>query len=88
MSEDGNAPSSEPSSGEEHEIVPDPAHRLIELRLNAGMSQRQLADAIGVTQEVIKYAESGRGRPHPHNQKLIADHFGLRVTDLFPPGNQ
>jgi transcriptional regulator with XRE-family HTH domain len=56
---------------------------LIEKREDAGFSQRQLADEIGISVEIIKYAERG-GRPRPANMKLIADYFGMRVTELFP----
>jgi len=58
--------------------------RLVELRLNAGYSQRGLTRAIGITPEVVKYAESG-GRPRPANMKLIADFFGNQVTQIWPP---
>jgi transcriptional regulator with XRE-family HTH domain len=60
-------------------------HILTEMRLNAGHSQRSLAREIGISVEVIKYAESGRGRPRPQNMKLIADWFGVPVTTIWPP---
>jgi transcriptional regulator with XRE-family HTH domain len=60
-----------------------PAENLIAMRFNAGKSQRGLAREVGVSVEVIKYAERG-GRPRPQNMKAIADYFGVRVTDLWP----
>lgn len=55
-------------------------------RLNAGLSQRALADLIGVPKNTLAAYENGDGtyRPHPANAKKIADYFDIQVTDLMP----
>lgn len=52
-------------------------------RLNAGFSIRSLADQIGVPEASIRRLENGEG-VHPARAKVVADHFGVRVTDLLP----
>jgi transcriptional regulator with XRE-family HTH domain len=58
---------------------------LVEERVNRGLSTREAAKEIGVSQAVILRAEHGKGeRPRPHNAKLIADYYGYKVTDIWP----
>lgn len=52
-------------------------------RLNQGLSRRQAAAAVGVTAKVLARAERGEG-VHPNHAKLIADFYGVKVTDLWP----
>lgn len=52
-------------------------------RLNAGLSQRDLAVAVGVGLATVQRLEAGYAA-HPRNAKKIADHFGVQVTDLMP----
>jgi len=56
---------------------------LIEERLNRGMNSREAALEIGVTQAVLLRAEGGDG-VRPRHAKLIADFYGVKVTDLWP----
>lgn len=56
---------------------------LMSARLNKGMAQRELADKIGVSREVIRRLELGYGA-HPANAKKVADYFGVQVTDVLP----
>ena len=52
-------------------------------RLNLGLTRIAAAKKVGVSERVLRYAESG-GRPGPANAKKIADFYGVRVTDIFP----
>lgn len=52
-------------------------------RLNRGLTAKDCAAEIGVPDYVLRYAEEG-GRPRPAAAKLIADYFGIRVTDQWP----
>lgn len=56
---------------------------LLRERLNLGLSQRALAEACDVSLTVIQRLESGGGAT-PANAKKVADHFGIKVTDLMP----
>lgn len=55
---------------------------LVAARLNAGMTQRELAEATGVPYQTIQRLEGGLGA-RPSNVKRIADFFGVKVTDLI-----
>lgn len=55
-------------------------------RFNAGLSPEALAKTVGVSPQTIRNIEDG-GQPHPATAKKIADHFGLKPTDLFPLGD-
>ena len=52
-------------------------------RLNRGLSTRDAAEQIGVSQAVLLRAEEGLG-VRPAHAKRIADFFGVLVTDLWP----
>jgi transcriptional regulator with XRE-family HTH domain len=52
-------------------------------RLNAGLTVSGLALKVGVSREAIRRLENGDGGAHPANLKLIADHFGVKVTDVL-----
>lgn len=52
-------------------------------RLNAGLTQRALSDAVDVRIQTLQRLEDGAGC-HPANAKKIADFFGVQVTDLMP----
>jgi lambda repressor-like predicted transcriptional regulator len=56
-------------------------------RHNRGLSAADAAKEIGVTQRILLGAEQGR-RPQPRHAKLIADYYGVRVTDLWPVNSQ
>lgn len=58
--------------------------KLREERLNRGLSLTAAAEKIEVPLNVLARAESGEGRPHPANAKLIADFYGYKVTDIWP----
>jgi excisionase family DNA binding protein len=41
-------------------------------RLLAGLTQRQLAERLGVALGTVRYWENGRRRPRPHHQQRLA----------------
>jgi predicted transcriptional regulator len=53
-------------------------------RLDRGLSVLALAREVGVPDHVIRHAEKG-GHPTPANALKIANFFGSRVTDIWPP---
>lgn len=52
-------------------------------RINAGLTQRGLAEKCDVSLTVVQRLESG-GTATPPNAKKVADYFGVQVTDLMP----
>jgi transcriptional regulator with XRE-family HTH domain len=57
--------------------------RLRVLRLNAGLSQKDLAARAGVTVDTISRLETGRGtRPYPSTRKRIAEALGVAIADV------
>jgi transcriptional regulator with XRE-family HTH domain len=56
---------------------------LREARVNAGLSQRQLADELEVSREAIRRIEDGEGSARPATLLKIATRFGVQVTDLL-----
>lgn len=60
------------------------------IREKAGMTQAELAEAVGLTQGAIAHYEGGRRKPGLDECRRIVDALnkhGLSVTldDLFPP---
>jgi transcriptional regulator with XRE-family HTH domain len=57
--------------------------RLRVLRLNAGLSQEELARAAGVSEATIKRLEMGKGkRPHPSTRRKLAAALGVPIADV------
>lgn len=52
-------------------------------RLNRGLSSRDAAEAMDVTQAILLRAEAGLG-VRPAHAKQIADFYGVLVTDIWP----
>ena len=59
--------------------------RLAELRRQAGLTQRQLGDAVGVTDQTISNFERGETQPDVGVALAIAQRLGATVEDLFVP---
>ncbi len=57
--------------------------RLAQLRTAAALTQRELADRIGVTRRQIAYYESGSGRPPGALLGLLADLFRVSTDVLL-----
>jgi DNA-binding XRE family transcriptional regulator len=64
-----------------------PHRDLVALRINQGLSRRDLADRIGVSAETIRLAEGG-WTPGPRIQFAIAAAFDRRPLDLWPMERQ
>ncbi len=58
---------------------------LQELRINQGLSQRQLADKAGLSPGAVWNLEK-RGSGHPNTLKKIADVLEVRTVDLLKQG--
>ena len=58
-------------------------NRLEELRKAKGLSQEELADALGVSRQTISSLEKGRYNPSILLAFRIARLFGLRIEDVF-----
>lgn len=52
-------------------------------REKAGMSQRDLAYAIGVSQAAVAQWETGAAQPTLDNLRKVADVLGISPGDLF-----
>jgi MerR family transcriptional regulator, light-induced transcriptional regulator len=59
------------------------AGRLRELRVGAGLRQKDLADALGVAQTTIANYEQGVRFPDETNLRRIADHFNVSLDYLL-----
>lgn len=52
-------------------------------RINAGLTQRELAETVGVQLPTIQRLEGGLGA-YPSNAKKVADFFKVKVEQLMP----
>lgn len=65
-------------------LVTDPAEMKIrDRRQDAGLTQQQLADAVGVTQKQVSAWESGKNEPGIKVLKAMAHALGCTVDDLI-----
>ncbi len=69
---------------------PDPVdlfvgQRIRALRRQKGLTQKQLADALGVTFQQVQKYERGGNRVSASTLSRIAAMLGCRVSSLFPP---
>lgn len=55
---------------------------LKEQRLNAGLTQQQLADLLGLTKESIAYFETGARTPGLCALKKISEFFNISIYEL------
>ena len=53
------------------------------MRKEKGMSQKELADALGVTQGTVSAWESGRWDPTVENLRAVAKVLGVTVDELI-----
>jgi len=58
-------------------------NRLRELRENRGLTQEELAKALGVTRQTIIAIEKGRYDPSLRLAFKIARFFGVKIEDIF-----
>ena len=62
--------------------------RIKELRMARGLSQKQLAEAINVTQQVIALWESGKHEPKASYIYKLAEYFGVTSDYLIGLENE
>lgn len=58
-------------------------NRLVELRKSKGLTQTQLAEAVGLSQSMIAYIESGSKEPSRDFKINLARYFSVTVEYLF-----
>jgi ribosome-binding protein aMBF1 (putative translation factor) len=61
------------------------ASALIEARAKAGMTQEEVARAMGTTQDVIARLESGRTKPSTRTLERFAEATQTRLRIIFEP---
>lgn len=59
--------------------------KLKELRLSENLSQKKLADSIGVAQSSINYWEKGQRTPSIGAVQKLAEYFDIDVSELLAP---
>jgi transcriptional regulator with XRE-family HTH domain len=57
--------------------------RMYALRLERGLTQEQVAEAVGITQSAYAMIEGGHRYPRKQIAKRLADFFGVTVDELF-----
>ena len=61
----------------------DLVHNIRALRQEAGLSQAELADRVGVSQTWISRLELGQGNPTLNTLTRLPEAFDVRITDLL-----
>lgn len=67
-------------------VVPLRNEKMYRLRLKRKLSQKQVAEAVGITQSGYAMIEGGRRHPRKEIMKKLADFFGVTVDELFFSG--
>jgi DNA-binding XRE family transcriptional regulator len=55
------------------------------IRYQRGETQRDVANAIGCTQQCVYYWENAIVRPRPRFAKKLSDHFARPIAELLAP---
>lgn len=63
-------------------------HAMIEARKNAGLTQTQLAEKIGIDQSDISRLENGEGNPSLRTLKRLAAAMDMRLKLEFLPADE
>lgn len=58
-------------------------NKVRELREGRGLTQKELADALGVTQQAVQQYEHGTIKPTVTTAIAMAEFFGCSVQDIF-----
>jgi len=66
----------------------EPAYQLARLRIQQGLTQKDLADLLGTHQSSIARFESGSRGPNWEFMQQIADALGFRIELHFVPKNE
>ena len=56
---------------------------LKEKRIKKGMTQQEVADAVGITDMAVSYYESGQRIPKPAMAKRLGELLGFDWTELY-----
>ena len=56
---------------------------ILQLRKEKGMTQKELAEKLGVTDRAISKWENGRGMPELSLMKALCDELGVSVNELL-----
>lgn len=59
-------------------------NKIKQYRLAFGLSQRKLAETIGVSQAAISQWEAGTSEPYPPQMQDLAIAFGVAIESVFP----
>lgn len=57
--------------------------RILELRRDAGLTQRELADLCGVDVTAVSHWEKGKSAPNGRRLPVVADALGVSIAELF-----
>lgn len=57
--------------------------RILELRKERLITQQELAEALGVTRQLVCNYETGDCKPGDEVKKKIAEYFNVSIEDLF-----
>ena len=60
--------------------------RLYQLRKGRGISQEELANAVGVSRQAVQKWEAGASTPDLENLTALADHFSVTLDYLVRGG--
>ena len=60
-------------------------NKLAQLRQNAHLSQKQLAQKLGVSQASINYWENGQRTPSVKAAQKISYYFKMPISEIFSP---
>jgi transcriptional regulator with XRE-family HTH domain len=60
-----------------------PRTKLAGIRYQRGETQRDVADAVGVTQATVFLWETCRTRPRPAAARRLSDHFARPIAELL-----
>lgn len=58
--------------------------RLLQARFRAGLTQKTLAEKVGMSRQAIVALEREGGRPQAPNASRIAKQLGVDIFDLWP----
>lgn len=58
---------------------------LIQLRRNSGLSQQQLADALGLSRSAVGMYETGKREPDMATLRAFSEYFGVDMNTLTSP---
>lgn len=61
---------------------------LVRLRRSAGLSQQELANALGLSRSAVGMYETGKREPDIETLRMFSDYFGVDMNTLTSPRTQ